>query len=528
MHVLTLILVGVTWTGGDDPEPPERRAAVRADTVPGSRGEPGESRRRTLLLSAREAISLSLNHNLDIEVARFQPWIEDQNIFAAMGQWDHVAYGTVSDAYSVTEATSVLAGAAKPRQDDIVFTLGVRRLLPFGASYDLSFSSDRTDTNNSFFLFNPVWSESFGGTFTLPLLKGLGTTANTSTLLIARYTRDQSVDAFEKSLSDTVFQVVQAYWDLVFSIENKKVKDQSLEVAVQLLENTRRRLDRGLAARIDVTQAEAGVASQQEGILTAEAAVLSAADKLKRLVDPALLRETVQIVPVDAPRVQAVELDERSAVDRAMGDALGRRPEVRQVRTQLLSQDVALEKARNDRLPKLNLVGTGYLTGADMSFGQADRDLRKGDFYNWSVLLSFEYALEQSASRGALQRAELEKRRFLLQIRNLENQILVEVRDAVRSIKTDEKRIEATRRARILAQEQVDGEISRNEHGLSTTFRVLDVQKELVQARTNELKALIDYNLSWSLLDRVTGMLLEKNGIVLRENLLPRITLGGR
>jgi outer membrane protein len=528
MYVLTLILVALAWTDGDDPEPADRRPSPRLESPAGSRLEPSGSRRRTLLLSAREAVSLSLNHNLDIEVARFQPWIEDQNIFAAMGQWDHVAYGTISDAYSVSEATSVLAGAAKPRQDDIVFTVGLRRLLPFGASYDLSFSSDRTDTNNSFFLFNPVWSESFGGTFTLPLLKGLGTAANTSTLVIARYTRDQSVDVFEKSVSDTVFQVVQAYWDLVFAIENKKVKDQSLEVAVQLLENTRRRLDRGLAARIDVTQAEAGVASQQEGILTAEAAILSATDRLKRLVDPALLRESVLIVPADSPRVQAVDLDERAAVDRAMEDALGRRPEVRQIRTQLQSQDVALEKAKNDMLPKLNLVGTGYLTGADMSFGQADRDVRKGDFYNWSVLLSFEYALEQSATKGALQRAELEKRRFLLQVRNLENQILVEVRDAIRSIKTDEKRIEATRRARILAQEQVDGEISRNEHGLSTTFRVLDVQKELVQARTNELKALIDYNLAWSLLDRVTGVLLEKNGIVLRENLQPRIAWPGR
>jgi len=98
----------------------------------------------------------------------------------------------------------------------------------------------------------------------------------------------------------------------------------------------------------------------------------------------------------------------------------------------------------------------------------------------------------------------------------------------VRSIKTDEKRIEATRRARILAQEQLDGEISRNEHGLSTTFRVLDVQKELVQAKTNELKALIDYNLGWHTLHKVTGVLLDKNGILMKENLQPRVSLGGR
>ena len=502
------ILCAAAVAGGDDKEP-----AVK---------------RRLLPLSAREAVSLSLNHNLDIEVARYQPWIEDQNIFAAMGLWDHVAYASISEARDVSPGVSALSGSLKPRNDDVAFTMGLRKLLPFGGSYDLSFSNDRSESNNSFLLLNPIWSQSFGGSLTLPLLKGMGTQANTATLIIARHTRDQSVDGFEKSLSDTVFQVMQAYWDLVFAIENKKVKDQSLEVALRLLEDTRRKLDRGLAARIDVTQAEAGVASQQEGILTAEAAVFSATDKLKRLVDPSLLQDPVMLVPVDAPRVQGADLDDKVAVGQAMEEALLRRPEVRQLRTQLLSQDAVLLRAENDLLPKLDLVGSGFLNGTEGTFSQSNKDVRGGDFYNWSVLLSFEYALEQSATKGALRRAELEKKRFLLQVRNLENQVLVEVRDAVRSIKTDEKRIEATRRARILAQEQLDGEISRNEHGLSTTFRVLDVQKELVQARTNELKALIDYNLAWHTLHKVTGALLDKNGILLKENLQPRVTLAGR
>jgi outer membrane protein TolC len=508
MNILVWVLCAAVWSGGDEKETPVRD--------------------RVLPLSAREAVSLSLNHNLDIEVARFQPWIEDQNIFAAMGAWDHVAYATLSGGGNLSTNTFSLSGVSKLRGNDVSTTLGLRKVLPFGMSYDLSFSNERAETSDPLRIPNPAWVQNFGGSLTLPLLKGLGTSANTSTLVVARYSRDQSVDGFEKSLTDSVFQVMQAYWDLVFAIENKKVKDQSLEVALRLLEDTRRKLDRGLAARIDVTQAEAGVASQQEGILTAEAAVFSFADKLKRLVDPALLHESVLLVPVDAPGTQKTDLDEKVAVEQAMDQAVVRRPEIRQLRTQLLSQDVAIVRAENDHLPKLDLVGAGFLNGTQGSFPLANRDLRGADSYNWSVLLSFELPLEQSATRGALSRAELERRRLLLQLRNLENQVLVEVRDAVRSIKTDEKRIEATRRARILAQEQLDGEISRNEHGLSTTFRVLDVQKELVQARTNELKALIDYNLAGYRLHQVTGVLLDKSGIVLKENLQPRVTASGR
>ncbi len=503
MNLIAWILCTASLAGGDEKEEPVRRRAIP--------------------LSAREAVGLSLNHNLDIEVARFQPWIEDQNVFAAMGAWDHTAYATVSDARSVAPGTTIVNGVPRVHTDTAVLQLGVRKTTPLGLAYDVNFTSDRTDTNDQFYIVNPLWSQTLGGTVTMPLLRGLGAEANTATLVVARHTRDQSVAGFEKSLTDSVFQVTLAYWDLVFAIENKKVKDQSLELAVRLLEDTRRRLDRGLASRIDVTQAEAGVASQQEGILTAEAAVLSAADRLKRLVDPSLLREEAALVPVDAPRVQGADLDERTAVDRGMEEAMARRPEIRQLRSQLLSQDATIVQAQNNLLPKLDFVGSGGLNGTEGTFSASNKDVRGGDFYNWSVLLSFEYALEQSSARGTLNRAELEKRRSLLQARNLENQILVEVREAVRNIKTDEKRIEATRRARVLSQEQLDGEISRNEHGLSTTYRVLEVQKDLVQARTNELKALIDHHLDESRLQQATGVLLENYGIVLRENLQPRV-----
>src|SRR5206468_9501959 len=107
-----------------------------------------------------------------------------------------------------------------------------------------------------------------------------------------------------------------------------------------------------------------------------EAAVFSATDKLKRLVDPSLLQDPVLLVPVDAPRVQGTELDEKIAVGQALEEALRRRPEVRQLRTQLLSQDALLARARNDLLPKLDLVGSGFLNGTEGSFGQSNRDVR--------------------------------------------------------------------------------------------------------------------------------------------------------
>lgn len=499
--------------------------AARADDAPAA---PPPPRPRSMPLTLREAVSLSLNHNLDLEVARYQPWIEDQNVLAALGPWDHTAYASASGGGTVRPGFSALLEAAEAREQSAEVTLGLRKALPFGGSFDLSVSSRRQSSNQPFLLLDPYWTGRAGAAVTLPVLRGASVAANTSTLVVARNARDGSVDQFEKALADSVFQVMRAYWDLVFAIENRRVKEQSLEVTRRLLEDNRRKFERGVAARIEVTRAESSLAAQQEGILTAEAAVLNAMDVLKRLVDPSLLREEVLLVPVDAPRRPEGEFDERAAEKEAMARALERRPEFRRAERDLESQEAVLAKARNDLLPRLDLTGHAYLQGLDDSFSGVARQADGMDYRDLAVGVVFEYPLERSAAQGAARRAELERRRLRLQRRNLENQVLVEVREAVRAIRTDEKRVEASRRARLLAQEELESEMTRRDQGLSTTVRVLEVQEDLAQARTNELKALIDCSLDFHRLDLVTGTLLEKSGIVLRENLLPRMAEDGK
>ena len=493
--------------------------------LPGGDDEARKPARKVVPLSVREAVALSLNHNLDIEVARYQPWIEEQNVLATLGTWDHVLYGSALRNESVSPGTSSLSGASRLESSSKDVEVGIRKLLPFGGSYDVFAGGNYFRSNNAFLLENPLYTDSAGVAITLPFLRGASTAANTATLVIARHGRDISVDQFEKAVSDSVYAVIQAYADLAFAIEEKKVKEQSVEVAARLLEDNRRKFDRGLASRLDVTQADAGVAAQQEGLLTAEAAVLNAGDRLKRLVDPALLASDTEIVPVERPGVRLGDLDERAATEKALDQARSARPEFRQIRRQIASQDVEITRAANDRLPRLDFTGSGTINGTDGTFGDAFREADGLDTYDVTGGLVFEWAFEGRAARGAAQRAELRRRRLILQQRNRENQVLVEIREAVRAIKTNEKRIEATRRARVLAEEQLEGELTRNQQGLSTTFRVLDVQEDLAQARTNELKALIDYHLSRYKLGQASGVLLEEQGILIRDSLTPRVSL---
>lgn len=476
-----------------------------------------------LKLSLRQCIHLALNHNLDIEVARYQPWIEDQNILAALGSFDFVLYATTSHANDHTPTGSALAGAETLEQDTTTLQFGVRKLLPFGAQVDASYYTQRYDTNSSFYTLIPQWTEKAGVTLSVPLLKGAGVTSNYSTILISRNTREISIYQFEKSLTDVIYGVHEAYWGLVFAIENKKVKEQSLAVARKLRDENQKKFEHQILAKIDVTQAEAGVASQEEGILTAEAQILNAGDKLKRIADPSLLRSDEPVWPTDVPRGFEVEIDERAEVQRAFAEALRNRPDYLQIAREIDSLDVTIVKSERDLLPKVDLQAGAYAKGVDDAFGSANSSMFSLDGRELTIGLAVEYPLGTSAARGALNKAELEKRRSLLKRRSLEDQILVEVREAVRRLKTDEKRILATRKARVLAQEQFDAELKRKERGLSTTFNVLDIQKDLTLALSNELKAMIDYRLSLANLDRVSGTLLAKHDVKLRENLTPRV-----
>jgi outer membrane protein TolC len=479
-------------------------------------------RQREIKLSLRECIHLALERNRDIEIARYQPRIEDGNVLAALGPFDRVSYVSASGGKSVTKPTNPF-DIANIETDTFTSSAGLKEMLPVGVSWDLSFQASRTETNSFLFsAINPFWQESLRLSLTVPVLKGRGEDARYAGVLVAMSIRRAALDRFEKTLSDEVAAVQWAYWDLVFARELLEVRRQSEKVAQLLLEENRGKFEKGVLMRVDVTEAEAALAAQREGILTAENGVLAAADRLKRLIDPALLREEVVLVPTDEPPPFERSIDENAALAQAVAQGIEKRAEFRELAGQIAAQEQTLRKARNDLLPKLDLIASGALTGLEDSFGRASHDLWSREFHEWTVGVSFELPFEGRAARGALDRAELERRRLDLQRTSLEDQLLMEARAAVRDIKTAEKRIEATRRARELAQERFDGESSRRDAGLRTTFHVLDAEERLTEAKSNEVRARIDYALAEMSLRQASGTLLEHWGVTAAESLAPR------
>lgn len=476
-------------------------------------------------ISLKQAILMALQNNLDIEVARFTPLIDKANIEIYEAPFDYMFAGQweIQDSVSPTELQFAQNTFMLESRSDS-FNLGASRMIPYGASFGLNYSLGKSFTEIEGISYkSDKWNQSLGLSVVVPFLKGAGVEYNYTSLLIAQNTEDASVYTFEKTLTETLYGIHQAYWNLVYAVEDRRVKEQSLNVATKLRDEVARKLEHGVVIKLDLTQAEAGVATRQEGILTAKAAVLNAMDQLKRQIDPSLLRGDRLIMPSEAPKDVQKAIDEKKAVLEAFAIALKHRPDYLQLDLQMDSQQLTMNKADRDLLPKLNLTGTaGLLSGSTDDFSDSSSELLDTESRNFGVTLDFEYVLGQSSARGTYNAAQLGKRQLQLSKRNLEDLILLEIREAVRAILTNEKRIEATKKARKLAEEQFQAELNRKKRQVSTTFRVLDVQEDLAQAQANEMKTRIDYQLSLVNLQRVTGTLLDKMGIKLRETLSPR------
>jgi len=483
---------------------------------------------RQLPLSLRQALFLALTHNLDIEVARFQPWIDSQDLLQAVGPFDPTAYLNLSRGKRISPTSSAFLtslGISTLEDDTLQYSAGVKQTLPLGANYNLSYQGTQVESNNTLSSgsLNPYWNQSLGISLTIPVLKNAGISSNYSSVLIERISRDSAVHSFERTLSDSLYAVEQAYWKLVLAMETQAVRVQSLEVARRLADDRRQMLERGILARVDVTQAESQVASQEEGILTAENDVQDAMDQLKRLVDPSLLEDDLlSLVPLDRPAGPGESFDEIRAAREGTENALKIRGDYRKLLNDLEAQEISLRKYQQDSFPKLDLTGSASLLGLEGNFGNTVHELGTADFRDVSAGIVLEVPLGNSLARGQRRSAELGRRRLQLSRQNLENQILVEVREAAREIKTTERRIQAASEALRLAQEQFDGEWKRRDVGVRTTFHVLDAQEDLAQARTNEIKARIDHSLALDKFRLVTGTLLAEHDIRLEECLQPR------
>jgi outer membrane protein TolC len=308
--------------------------------------------------------------------------------------------------------------------------------------------------------------------------------------------------------------VEQGFWELVFVNENLKVAESALKAAQELLASNRAKAKAGVMSIVDVLQAEAAVASRVEQVLVAEKAIRDQEDQFRRLLNPSEeeLRRDIRLTPLDKPSQTLEAISPEETID----VALERRPEILQARKNLETADANVKFAKNQMLPNLSFQGTSGMAGLGGDAGDMVNKNFSGDYYNYGAGLVFSYQLGNRSAISQYNKRQLEGHNARASLASVRQQVIVSVREAVRRVQTDFKRIETTRSARIMAEKQLQAERERLNVGLSTTRFVLDFQRDLATSQGNELRAVVDYNKSLSNLARNKATTLDRYSIQLQ------------
>lgn len=475
------------------------------------------SENEPLVLSLEEAIRNTLEGNTDLRVEKYNPKIRQSEIIIQEAGFDPgIRLGTGGGRAIRPSASAVdvaiLAGAVSPiESSQLDYTLGLDQRLATGTDYQLAF--DLTREGGPTTAFDPNFSSSLALKVTQPLLKGFGFDSNRTELILARNNFAISMEAFEGKVAEIVAQLEDRYWELVYQRKNHKVQIEKRRAAQELLEMNKAKAQQGLIPPVEVLVAEATVAGREEDILVAEKGVRDSEDQLRLAMNrngpsPLLLRD-YPIIPTDEPDVRPIAIDRRAASE----VALVSRWDLRQARIELQNQEQRARLTGNQALPALDLKGSAGLTGLGASYADQFDRLTSGDFYSWEVGMVFTMPLGNRAARQAHLKQKLEYEKAGARIQKMEQDIVIELKEAARRVETDQKRIGTTGKSRQLAEKKLETEMERLRLGLSTSQDVLEFQKDLAEAQNRELKAITDYNKSLSNFGRVQGTLLRDRGI---------------
>ena len=458
-------------------------------------------------LPLRECVERALANNLEIRAERINPSIQTWGIAGAQGVYDPVLTGGIN-----YQDATIPQDAPAPAltQQSFQPTLGLAGKLATGATYDFAANDTRTSGT---VVTNFLYTGQTGVSLSQPLLKNFGLGINSATIRIARKSKAIAVQNFAQLVMTKISAVSAAYYELIFAIEDHKAKVQDLTQAKELLAEDRRRVQVGVLTPLDVTQAEAGVAEREQAVILAARIIKDNENTLKRLIcrEVSEFRGTT-LVPVDDPVVQMIQTD----VAASTRMALTQRPDYLSAKETLARQHIVVQFNRNQLWPEIDLQGSYGLNGRGHSIGGYYDNLTTGDSPVWGIGVAVSIPLGNRQARSNYHVARLDADQLLLNLKALEQDIIVQVDNAVGHVETNLKSVEAAHEATRLAQESLDAEKKKLLAGTSTTFLVLQAQAQLATARSAEIRARSDYSESLVALDQAEGTTLSKNNIVLK------------
>ena len=463
-------------------------------------------------LTLTDCITQAFRNNSEIQVKKISPKLRMDDVKIAWSEFEPSLIGGYNLYYNAEKPANLFfQGESKTR--DITANVGIGGKLVTGTQYNVGLDFDRYWSNSIIQTINPAYRVEPKVTITQPLFRGFGIDVNEANVHISKNNKLMSDQDFLGTVIDIITRTKNVYYLYFYTMENRSIAALALERAESLLEINRARYAKGLASSVDLLETEATVSDREKNFISSEKALQKAEDDLKFVTniidDPAMWNSRLELA--NKPRLEAVEV----GLVEALEAAFKHRPDYKAAALDLKNRDIQVVVTKNGLLPIIDLKGSFGLNGIDRNTARALKKIDT-DYEEWNLGAQVTIPFGMG-DRARYDQAKLQKKQALTAFKRLEQAIILEVRDKVRNVEIQYRVVKAAELALEKERENYAAQSDRYAAGQVSTHDMLDYQDKLSRAELDQVRALVDYNIILAELDKVRGVTLESNGIILEE-----------
>lgn len=460
-------------------------------------------------LTLEDCVARALDRNFTLEIQRYSSASARDSVIEADAAFDAGVSLNTTDGYSRAAALgNVVPGS---QRDSASTVLSVSRKIEAGTTFAVSTNFNSSKSIGGGTPLNPSVNGGLALNVTQPLLKGAGTEIN----LAPRERAKLGVTAADANLKSSVLSVISsvesAYFNLVFAREQLGVRQFTLKVAQQLLDENRIRRSTGVLTDLEVLQAEVGVANARQNLLLADQTLHNSEDALLQLIGRFEFDQTLGAVKLPDDPVPAVSVANSYAV------AKTGQPEYVSARATLQQSEIDVRTAKDSLRPQLNLGGALGLSSLEGTYGNAVDQLPSGRGYDWQLSLSLTFPWGFRAENARYRQAMAALNGQQASLSQIDQNLLVQVRTAVRNVLTSQESVANTALSRQLSEKQYELEKARFDAGLDTFRFVQDAEDALGSARIAEMQARVSLRNALAQLASLEGSSLAHYRVKLKE-----------
>lgn len=478
-----------------------------------------------LVLSLDDSIRLALANNTNIHIDHYQIETAENNLQRVDAPFDPLLTSSFSDQRAKSPTSTQLQGAPVLNSLTQQTQIGYSQTFQTGTSFQGSFIANKNSTNSTFNFLNPSTSTTLEFNVTQPLLRNRGLFPNRAPILIAQRNLKQAHASFLADVNNIILQIVSSYWNVVLARDNLSVQQKSLDEAQKSYDHDKKALSLGALPPLDIYRSESQVASRRVGVIQAEYSVKQAEDQFRQDIGADLV-----------PAIRALDLDmtdqpqpvgELPTMDipTALARAIANRPELEAAHQQLAADELSIRLAHNNLKPDLELSGfywgnglNGFEAGVvNTGIGTSLSQSFRFTFPAYGATLSLALPIKNHGAEANLADSLVSRRRDQYQERGTNQNISLEVTNAVHALEATKLGMEAAKVAVDLARDTLHADERKYELGAEPVFFVLDAQTQLAQAELNLIQSEVNFQLAVTRVDHATGDLLEHHHVQIVE-----------